>query len=591
MVSPRFGRYTLLAALCATASPAILAAQTPPTREEIERGRINPNDPRPRTRLSVEGGIERAPCPLADPRFAAINVTIADVQFDGLKGLAPADLRAAWAPYAGRSVPVSTVCEIRDSAATILRQAGYLAAVQVPPQRIEADGVVRFDVLMAKMVGIQVRGDAGRSEQLIAGYLEAIKDQDVFNIKDAERYLLLARDLPGYDVRLTLRPAGTVPGEVIGEVAVLHTPVEIDVNVQNYGSKDVGRFGGLARVQFNGLTGMGDSTSVSVFSTSDFKEQQVLQLGHVFRVGREGLTFSGDFTYAWTKPDVGGPSPFRSETLSASARASYPIIRSQARNLFGSIGFDYVDQQVRFGGLPITEDNLRVAFARIDFDSLDGNSIASTQGYSANEPRWRFGLSAEARQGLSVFGASKPCGTGFVRCNPPFTALSKVEADPTAFVARLSGYGEFRPLPNIAFSLAPRAQYAPKALLSYEEFSAGTYTVGRGFDPGTIIGDTGVGFAAEVKFGSLIPRRADAIAFQPFAFFDAAWVWNEDSQFDGLDPQKLYSAGGGLRAAWGDHGRLDIVGAVPLNTAGFQTKRGDVRLLASITMKLLPWNR
>ena len=591
MALPPFGRSILLAALGAIALPVAALAQNPPTREEIERGRIDPNAPAGRARLSVEGGVERAPCPLADPRFADIRVTISDVQFNGLKGLAPSDLRAAWAPYVGQSVPIATVCEIRDQAATLLRQAGYLAAVQVPPQRIEADGVVRFDVLMARLVGVQVRGDAGRSERIIAGYLGAIKDQEVFNVNEAERYLLLARDLPGYDVRLTLRPAGTVPGEVIGEVTVVHTPVEVDVNVQNYGSKDVGRFGGLARVQFNGLTGMGDSTSLSVFSTADFDEQQVIQLGHVLRLGREGLAISGDFTYAWTKPDIGASAPFRSETLSATLRASYPLIRSQARNLFVSGGMDYIDQEVRFGPTPISRDKLRVAFARLDYDSTDPASITSTTGYSANEPRWRFGGAVEARQGLSIFDASRSCGAGFVRCIAPFTPISKAEADPTAFVFRGSAYFEVRPTPKIAFSLAPRVQYSSSPLLSYEEFSAGTYTIGRGFDPGTIIGDSGVGAAAEIKFGSLVPRRIDAFAVQPYAFFDAAWVWNEDSAFNGIDPQRLYSAGGGIRASWGNRGRFDLLAAVPLNTAGFQTRRGDVRVLASITLKLLPWNR
>jgi hypothetical protein len=62
---------------------------------------------------------------------------------------------------------------------------------------------------MAKLVSIRVRGDAGRSERIIARYLEKLTRQEVFNRDEAERYLLLAGDLPGFDVRLALRrPAG-----------------------------------------------------------------------------------------------------------------------------------------------------------------------------------------------------------------------------------------------------------------------------------------------------------------------------------------------------------------------------------------------
>lgn len=589
----RSGRRFSILLLAGMASPAIAQAQIAPTREEIQRERVLTPQARTGARLSVEGGIERAPCPLADARFADIRVTISDVRFNNLTAVPAEALRAAWARHAGQSVPIATVCEIRDEAATILRRMGYLAAVQVPPQKIEG-GVVQFDVLMAKLIAIQVRGDAGRSERQIAGYLEKIREQPVFNIHEAERYLLLARDLPGYDVRLTLRPAGTVPGEVIGEVSVVHTPIQLDANIQNYGSRDVGRFGGVARVQFNGLTGLGDQTTVSVFSTADFEEQIVLQAGHAFRLGSGGLTLAGDFTYAWTRPDIGGGLDLRSNTLVASLGLSYPIIRSQSTNLFAAAGFDYVDQKVDFRTDPVTtisKDKLRVAFAQLNYDAIDPASLSSTRGYSAAEPRWRTGIALELRQGLDIFGASKPCGPGFVNCAFPNTPLSRIDADPTAFVARATGYAEFRPTPLFAINLAPRAQWAPDPLLSYEEFSAGNYTVGRGYDPGSIIGDSGIGVQAELRYGSILPRGANAFAFQPYVFFDAAKIWNEDTTLPVIGRTRLYSAGGGVRAAWGDHARLDAAVAVPLRRTGLQLEKPDPRFLISLTVKFLPWNR
>ncbi|MEO7634904.1 MAG: POTRA domain-containing protein, partial [Sphingomicrobium sp.] len=252
---------------------APLAAQSadqllPPTREEITRPLTPPQQTRG-PRLEVEGGIERAPCALDGPDFQNIKLTLRDVQFDGLQGLTAADLKPAYASLVGREQPISVVCEVRDRAATILREAGYIAAVQVPEQRIE-DGTVRFTVLMAKLTQVRVRGDATGAESIIAGYLNQLTKRPVFNRFDAERYLLLASDIPGYSVRLTLRPAGTVPGEVVGDVAVQRTPFFVDSNIQNGGSKSLGRWGGLIRGQVYGLTGLGDRTTLSLFSTSDF---------------------------------------------------------------------------------------------------------------------------------------------------------------------------------------------------------------------------------------------------------------------------------------------------------------------------------
>jgi hemolysin activation/secretion protein len=112
------------------ASGSSLSAQiSPPTREELR-----PTAPEIRqapSRLSVEGDIERSPCPLADPSYADIMVDVNSVLFNNLKGATAQEMEAAYAPYLGTKQPIAIICEIRDAAATILRNKGYLAAVQV----------------------------------------------------------------------------------------------------------------------------------------------------------------------------------------------------------------------------------------------------------------------------------------------------------------------------------------------------------------------------------------------------------------------------------------------------------------------------
>lgn len=563
-----------------------------PTRDELESKKL-PVLERRNSKLTVEGNIERAPCPLADPQFSNVEANFASVEFTNLKGVEPSALDSSWREFAGRSIPIAQVCEIRDRAATILRRAGYLAAVQVLPQRIPPGGVLKFDVLMAKLVRIEVRGDAGPSERQIVRYLEPLTNQSVFNAIEAERSMLLARDLPGYDVRLTLRPAGTVPGEVIGQVSVDYQRFEVEANVQNLGSPDTGRFGGLIGVKLNGLTGLGDQTTLSVYNTFDFSEQTILQAGHSFAIGSEGLRFSADVTYAWTSPALTPPAPIKSKTLVAAFDVSYPLIRRQYRNLVASGGFELVDQHVKFGPVALTTDQLRILYARMDFDQADPASFASQAGYSAAEPRWRYGGNVELRHGISAFGGSRSCGANFINCLPPFTPLSRIEADPTAFVARAQTYFEIRPVSNVTFALETRGQYSNKPLASYEEFSAGNYTIGRGYEAGTLLGDSGIGARAEVRLFKLRPKSSNDFAFQPFGFFDAAQIWNKDRFAAPYadNRQTLYSAGGGVNAAWGNRAILSVMAAVPLNTAGLQATKGDVRLLMSLTAKLIPWRR
>lgn len=581
----------LLAATCCVAIPVPLAAQSasqvlPPTREEVTRPEA-PTPPARAPRLQVEGEIERAPCALDSPDFANIRFTLRAVEFEGLQDVGADALSPSYASLVGQEQPISAVCEIRDRAATILRDAGYIAAVQVPEQRI-ADGVVHFRVLMAKLTQVRVRGDATGAERTIAGYLDQLTEQPVFNRYEAERYLLLASDLPGYNVRLTLRPAGTAPGEVVGDVTVQRIPAFVDFNVQNGGSRELGRWGALVRGQAFGLTGLGDRTTLSLFSTADFKEQQTVQLGHDFRLGAEGLSVSGLFTYAWARPHTEDDSDVDARTLLGTLEVGYPFVRRQASTVRGSLGFDLVNQDVEIDSIDLTRDRLRVGFARLGWDALSTNF--SAPGRSFAEPLWRVSSLLEFRKGLDLFGASKPCGPTGAACLgvgdiPP----SRIDGRATAAVLRANVYGEFRPVRRVTAALGARAQYSWKPLFSFEEFSAGNYTVGRGYDPGALLGDRGVGTQAELRFGSTVPSAAKRVAVEGYGFWDHARVKNLDKLFPVDGAQHLNSVGAGARFNY-DRFSLDTTVAVPLTRVGLLDEKPPVRFLINLTTRLWPWS-
>lgn len=582
------------AAACLLPAPALAQAGpaagiTPPNRTDLV-----PPDQRPpqrTTTLTVDGDFERAPCALDRPEYAGIKFTVKGAAFDGLARVPGLSLEPAYAGYVGRELPVSVLCDIRAEANAILRRDGYLATVEIPEQTL-ADGVPDFKVVFGRLTSVRVRGQAGASEALVARYLEKLTDQDVFNINQAERYLLLADDLPGLDVRLSLRPAaGGAPGDLAGEVAVLRQRASADVNVQNLGSRAIGRFGGVLRGEIYDVTGLGDRTSVAVFSTLDFEEQQTVQIGHDFRVGSEGLRLGGQFTFSNTKPSTGlAGFNVDSETIFASGFASYPLIRTRAHSLYADAGFDYVDQDVTLNGIGLTRDHVRMAYARLSGELTDRASLQRSGGYSPFEPKWRLRYAAELRQGLDIFSASPDCRTNLIACiaggvAPP----SRIEADPTPLLLRLNAAVEYRPAPLWTLALDTQAQITGDALPAFEELAAGSFSVGRGYDPGAVLGDRGVMSSFELRYGSLSPNSADSFAFQPYVFSDYAIVWNEDPSRAGANPDRLWSAGGGLRLAWGRGVQSDFLVAVPLETPDLAQTRGDVRFLFSITASLFPW--
>jgi hemolysin activation/secretion protein len=331
----------------APVAPTVTPQQIAPTREEIERTR-QPQTQRS-ARLTIDGGIERSPCALDNPAYADIKVTITDAQFNNLQGVTPEELKASYASLLGADKPISTLCTIRDAAAQALRDKGYLAAIQVPVQRIE-NGVVKFEVLFAKIVAIRVRGNAGPAEGTLQAYMKHLTDEKVFNRFTAERYLLLSREMPGYEVRLALKPAGGAPGELVGEISVIRNPLDVNFAAQNFSSRSSGRWSGALSAAAYGLLGA-DRLTASVSSTADFKEQQLVQLGYDTRLGGDGLTLSGNFTYAWSKPGVDlsgtglpGTPVLTARTLFTTGEVRYPLIRRQAFSLLSAVGFDYLNQ-------------------------------------------------------------------------------------------------------------------------------------------------------------------------------------------------------------------------------------------------------
>ena len=585
-LAARVSSLACAAAFAASSSALFAQVSVPPTREEVERDSPIGEDAAVNPALSLDSDLTRASCPLGDSQFDGITFDLKAVEFSGVEVLDPDILAPSWTWLEGQEIPIARVCDIRDRAAAILSGLGYVATVQVPPQTIE-DGTVKLDVVVARLSGLVIRGEPGTSGTVLESYFEALQAEPYFNSKQAERLLLLARDIPGMDVRLALtRDTGpnARPGDLIGIVDVLFRRFEGDIGALNWSSKSVGRFGGTFRGQVNGLTGLADLTELTVYSTFDPEEQIVLQGRHEFGLGSDGLRLGASVVHAWTQPDVPGDDVFDATTFVASVYGKYPLLRTQGTSIGLEAGFEWIDQDLEFSGLPLTEDEIRAVYLKLETSSIDAATLAGLPGYSLAEPRLATRGRLDIRQGLGFLGASDDCGAGFLDCFAPgVVPIARLDADPTGFLIRGEGQVDFRPTPLFTISAKPRFQVSPDPLLAYEQFSGGNYTAGRGYDPGAVIGDSGVGSQLEFAYGTLYSDDPKAIAWQPFVFFDtfAAWTKNIPG-----DPVTLTSIGGGVRASIARRAFLEVVGAVPLERTPFQTRRGDTRLLVNMVVRL-----
>ena len=551
-VRASFGTGCGALALLILTTPAFAQGAPPlPTPEQIERPR--PDPARTSTvRIDSSGGIERQPCPLAD---SDLILNVASIRFVTPSGepLAPEiahSLQGISAESGPR--PISVLCDLRDRANAALRADGWVASVQIPPQQITGEEV-RLVVVTAKIVELRIRGSAGPYQDLLRSRVEALRRMAPLNERDAERLLLLTGDMPGLDIAMSLSPAGTAPGEVIGELNVSFHRYALLFNTQNYNSRLVGRETAYVGAEVYGLTGRGDVTYLGVSSTYDLEEQIIVQGGHVMTLNNAGTTLGARATYAWSRPDLGALD-YRTETIVGGLDLVHPLARSVGVDAAAYAGFDYIDQETKVysGGaaLPLTEDRLRVLFAGVEGEWREPDF----GGWS----HWSLRGNLELRKGLDILDASEPGFTGGA-------LQSRIDGDPTAWVLDWDVDGEVWPVAWLGLYGRTVGQWTDEALLNFEEFSLGNLSIGRGYDPGSNSADRAVGTSSEIRVNLPIGPEAPFGA-QVFGFYDRVWIDNLDPNSTEVD-RVLESYGAGVRLTMPGTALLEVTYAHPRDRA------------------------
>ncbi len=505
------------------------------------------------------------PCPL---ETSDVQVTLSSVTFKGATAVDADTLRAAYADYVGKPQPVSVICAIRDRAARIVFDSGVLARVEIPEQRI-AGGALVLEVIEAHVVNVRVRGDVGESQAIIERYAEKLRGMKPFDMARAQRYLLLASDVPGVQVRAAVRPSTSAErGAVDIDLTVVRKDPEVFANIQNTGSKQVGRWGGLVRGEIAGYTQFGESTALTAFHTLDSNEQWLVQLAETARFGGEGLVGRGSLTYGESRPgDFLKPLDLKSRSLVANLEAAYPYIRSRNQNLTLAGGLDVIDQKTRAGGAGVlSHDQLRVIYARADGDYR--TEIAARPVL--------FNGSVGIRRGLSILGGSDKGDAD----------LTRALGNPDAWVLRAQGGADMAITDRLTGMIRGQAQYSGSSLMPYEQISLGGLTVGRGYDPAALLGDKGVSGAAEVRYGPI--QLHPKVVAAPYGFFDAGYVASNNALASGVQKDRtLKSVGAGVVFRLFNRANLEVTYAHPIDATRTGGRRPGDRVLIQLTASLL----
>lgn len=476
------------------------------------------------------------------------------VEITGSSVYDDATLQAAVAGWIGRPARFSDIRALSDAIEALYRDDGYLATrAVVPAQEIEG-GVLRVTIIEGVIETIALRGDLGRAEPKVRELLAPLVGRKPLKWAEAERRLLLARDLPGVSLIASLRAVGS---DSAGGLALVvdagHDPFDAFLSTSNYSSPSVGPWVVTGGAGANSLLVPGDRLEGIGLFTPDIGEQEVVLLSYEVPVLTDGLVLRASGSATWSEPgDVLDFLEIDYNAWTARIEAEYAMLRTRERSFWLSAGLDATWQESDVEAFPFLDldidEELRVAF-------VGGRYVTNQLLGGVTD------IKASVRKGLSILGASEEGDDG----------LSPPGSDPEFLSAQASVDFDRALTPD--WTLATRvAGQVGDDLPSLERFSLGNYTIGRGFEPGLATGDSGIAGSVEVErhFDYAVTGRVSGTS--AFGFLEGGKAWIDDGD------ESVASVGLGLRATVFD--RIDLEGAlaVPLDKPRFD-ENSDVRFL------------
>ena len=455
----------------------------------------------------------------ADQCFVLLGVTV-----DGASAFTQADLARLYAAYLARTVGLNDLSRIADAITAHYRDAGYfLSRAIVPPQDAES-GVARIVVLEGRITEVVIEGEGAAQAGV---YLRGLDAQPIATLRDLDRGLALASDVPGLTLRSRIEPDPADPTRHRLVVTTELRAIDGYAAIDNRGGEDAGPAQAYGRVRGNSVVFNRDQATLGVFTTpaspSDFTYVEAAYSYGFHSGARAAISISASRAHDghdMTSPDIGGDSQ------SLSLRYEHPLQRGRAGGLWLGGAFDLRHAENDWASGGGYADELRVARVSLrGFLNEDGR--AST-------------VFARASFGLDFLGAS----------SHSLSRRSRHDADGefVTFNLHASHYRDLGRYIGVYASID--GQWADRPLLLSEEFSVGGQPYGRAYSPAEISGDHGIAALVELRAG-YDPNLGPISFLQGYLFYDTAEVWNHNTAPD-IDELSLSSAGAGVRVNFED---------------------------------------
>ncbi|MEK9212915.1 ShlB/FhaC/HecB family hemolysin secretion/activation protein [Sphingomonas sp. 2378] len=446
----------------------------------------------------------------------------------------------------GKRVSVAEIFAAAGEAEMAEAKAGrVLLRVSVPQQDLKDGAPVRLAVVEGFIERVDTSGLPANVRSRIARLAEQLTEDKALTLRDLERRLMLAADVPGVTVRSTLSP-GERPGGTVLRLEGEWQPVSGFVSLDNTLSSALGSLTYGAGVNLNSVLGAGEqiylrasglpNTGHRTSVLDPTPRNRALAAGLVVPLGDDGLTLTLEGTDARTAPrPASATSPgFGSRFQRFSSTLRYPVVRRRDVSVGASLGFDAQNERVRIIDpvvLPLSQDRLRVV--RL---GADASAYLPGQGF----------VSAQVEASLGVTGLGARSASQATVAVP----LSRAATD-ADFRKLTASFNLTQPLaPNLAVGLRARGQTSfGQVMANAEQFGIASVDGISPLDAGRVQGDSGFFARGELKAPFVAAASGILANITPYAFAAQGTVWFKQPTVFERRRTDAFAYGAGMRVA------------------------------------------
>jgi hemolysin activation/secretion protein len=488
----------------------------------------------------------------ASPRFDITRFEIA-----GNTLLTPAQADAAVAPYVGKQRDFADVQAALEALEAAYHARGYkVVSVRLPEQELN-QGVVRLNVVQAKIGRVIVSGNQFFDEANVRRSLPTLETGKTPNLNDVSASLRMANENPARKIKLSLQDA-SADDQVDATLAVAdEKPWKVMFNLDNTGNESTGKTHAGVVLQHANLWGR-DHVGSFQYTTTVEEPSKVSVYGLGYHIPLYLLGDSVDLFASYSNIDSGSISAGLFDLAVNGKGAMYGVRYNHTLERRGEL-----DARLIFGA-DIKAFKNSVLFAGQNF----GNDITVrplSVAYTASRPITGGDVSESLTLVHNIAGGSRGGSEDFARtrvgAKPAYTIV-RFGAAITHTVAR---EWQARALLN--------GQYTRDALVPGEQFGIGGSTSVRGMEERNVATDSGLAANLELYSPNLCTAQGK-LQCRALGFVDAA-KGSRNHALPG-EPERMTatSTGLGLRMTYGTSLNLQLDYGHVLH-AGAGTGTGD----------------